>query len=70
LRSDESASSQHQLADLKALIDVIESRLQEIEVETAEHSAPQRIFPNELRLEHHLHQIGPVGAGKTQASKM
>jgi hypothetical protein len=39
LGSDESASSQRQLADLEALIDVIESRLQEIEVEIAEHSA-------------------------------
>lgn len=39
LGSDESASSQRQLADLEALIDVIESRLQEIEAEIAEHSA-------------------------------
>ncbi len=39
LGSDESASSQRQLADLEALINVIETRLQEIEVEIAEHSA-------------------------------
>jgi uncharacterized protein involved in exopolysaccharide biosynthesis len=39
LAGDEQASSERQLADLGALIDVIETRLQEIETEAAEHSA-------------------------------